>query len=238
MSCEKETYKDTQRSAENGNVLFLILIAVALFAALSYAVSTSSQVSPGGQGNEKGGIQAAQINIFPTVVRSQILRMVVKNIDVTELEFNPPSTFGTISDTDLAVFHPDAGTPYARTDPAVMANELQGDWYFNMNFEINNIGSSTPGSLSGNDIVAFLPGVKQNVCLRVNQENAVDLIPSVSSSSYLSDAMEMMDDSYTPPSTETDIGDGVLTELSGKSFGCFEEANSSTYIYYFALIEL
>lgn len=238
MPYANEKSKRNCNKSEHGNVLFLILIAVALFAVLSYAVSHSTAVSSGGNGNEAGGIKAAQINIFPTVVRSQILRMVVKNIALDELEFNPPSAFGTLNNLDAAVFHPQAGTPYSRADPAVMANNQQGDWYFNMHFEIANIGSSTTGDIAGNDVVAFLPGIKQNICLRVNQENAIDSIPTINSATYLNNAMEMMDNAYVPPIGETDIGDSNLAALAGKQFGCFEESGSGTYIYYFALIEL
>ena len=236
MSCENEKFNPQNLS--NGNVLFLILIVVALFGALYFAVSQSSYISAGSQGNESGNIKAAQINIFPTVVRSQILRMIAQNTALENLEFNPPSDFSSLSNPDIGVFHPSRGTPYSRADPDVMANEQQGEWYFNRHFEIANIGSSSAGNIDGNDIVAFLPGIKQNICLRANQENAVDTIPSISDSGYLTDAMELLDSSYLPPAGENDIGDSVLTELAGKQFGCFEEQNTGTYIYYFALIEL
>lgn len=49
---------DAKRS---GNVLFLILIAVALFAALSYVVAHSGRSSAGSTSRELAKLQAAQI---------------------------------------------------------------------------------------------------------------------------------------------------------------------------------
>ena len=226
-----------KKKSENGNVLFLILIAVALFAALSYAVTQSSQVGAGKTDNESGKIHASQLNQYPTLVRSQILRMRARNIEMLDLEFNPPSAFGSLSSPDVGVFHPSGGTTYITAAPALMENEMQGQWAYNVGFEINNLGTSETSNVRGNELITFLPGIKENICRRVNELSGVNTTPSINNATYYNQALEFMDDSYAQPTGETIIGDANLTALSAQPFGCFLESSSGQHIYYFVLIE-
>lgn len=224
--------------AQSGNVLFLILVAVVLFAALSYAVTHSSQIGAGGTDDESGKVNAGQISQFPNFVRAQVLRMMMHRIDVADLEFNPPSEFGSLSSLEVGVFHPQLGTTYVTAPPELMRNETQGQWYFNMNFELNSIGTSSAGAPGGNDLVAFLPGVKSNVCQRVNELFGQTTIPTVNNTGYYDEAIENMNDTYSIPGGETVIGDINLPELEGEPFGCYHETANDQYIYYFSIFEL
>ena len=235
MSYESENSK--AQCAQSGNVLFLILIAVVLFAALSYAVTQSSQIGAGGTDDESGKINAGQISQFPNFVRAQVLRMMVNRIEVADLEFNPPSEFGSLSSLEVGVFHPQFGTSYVTAPPELMASETQGQWYFNMNFELNNIGTSSGGIASGNDLVAFLPGIKANLCQRVNELFGLFTIPTVNDTSYYDEAIENMNNTYTIPVGETIIGAANLTELNGEPFGCYHETVNDEYVYYFSIFE-
>ncbi len=228
-----------KRRNESGNVLFLILIAVALFAALSYAVTQNNRSGGGANDNTTGTIHAAQINQFPTFIRAQIQRMLMNKIEVEQLQFNPPSALAALDDVRFGIFHPQFGMTYGRADPTLMANEQQGTWYFNMNFEIDSIGTSQAASTHGNDLVAFLPGIKEGICRKINQEIAISDfdIPSVNDASYFTNAEEQMDNTYALPLTETIIGGANLIELRAQPFGCFHETASDTYIYYFAVYE-
>src|SRR5688500_18709552 len=82
-----------KRVKESGNVLFLILIAVALFAALSYAVTQSTRSGGGDAGRETSRISGAQMTQYPASIRTALVRMIIGGQNVDTLEFNDPSTF-------------------------------------------------------------------------------------------------------------------------------------------------
>ena len=69
----------SQRKSESGNVLFLILIAVALFAALSYAVTQSSRSGSSDASSEKSLVSSSVLTEYPAGVRTAIMRMIVSS---------------------------------------------------------------------------------------------------------------------------------------------------------------
>jgi len=79
---------------EKGNALFMILIAVALFAALSYAVTQSGR-SGGGIDKEKAIIEAAQVIQYASSLRNEITKMrVIGGVTSSALDFDAPGSAG------------------------------------------------------------------------------------------------------------------------------------------------
>ena len=238
-----------KRHTECGNVLFLILIAVALFAALSYAVTSSTRSGGGDAGRETNLIKTAQITQYPASIRTSIVRMVISNgTDVTGLDFTAPS------DTDFAtncatptdcVFHPSGGGATYQNAPAEAMDPSganpTGLWFFSADYEITNIGLSTASSPDGNDIIAFLPGLRQSICQRLNEELGISGSNTVASYAITvqSTTAQHMQGSYTIPSTEIYIGtddNSSASDLDGQAFGCITDSNGQ-YVYYHALVE-
>ena len=129
------------RKGERGNVLFLILIAVALFAALSYAVTQSSRSGGGDAGSETSLINSAAITQYPASIRTSILRMVVSSgVQPEELLFDPPpyTNLETNSVEEQGVFYPGVGggATFAKAPGDVIASDSarDGTWYLMVTF--------------------------------------------------------------------------------------------------------
>ena len=227
------------RTGEHGNVLFLVLIAVILFAALSYAVVGSTR----NQGNNNDGVTTigtAELNQYPASLRLVTMTMRLDGVDVDQFEFNPPSNFATLTSAQVGIFHPQGGgASYQNASPSVMESGAQGQWFFNAEFEIENLGLSVGASSQGNELVAFLPGVKESVCAKVNDRVGLSTAIPDSSADLSANYRVNMDDAYSLPASETVLGvaGGNGTDiLSGQPFACFRN-NGGEYVYYQVLVE-
>lgn len=88
-NCTLKTLARNQN--EGGNVLFLILIAVALFAALSYAVTQSSRSGGGSITKEKAAMVGAQFAQYGAQISSALTRVRISNgCSETEISFENP----------------------------------------------------------------------------------------------------------------------------------------------------
>ncbi len=157
--------------AQSGNALFLILIAVALFAALSYAITQSGR-GGGTISKEQSVISASQITQFPATVRTGVTRMIITGSQVSKLDFDDG---GSGSD---AVFASDGGGITYQTPPAniggatawgfadVLATRNAGagatkGWF------ISGVGTDT--AITGRDVFAWLDDISLSVCQQINK---------------------------------------------------------------------
>ena len=243
------------RKSERGNVLFLILIAVVLFAALSYAVTQSSRSGGGGTDGEANLVNSAQITQYPASVRTAIVRMIIGGTDVTQMNFDPPSQFGTTCNaaSTACVFHPGGGGATRVTaPPEIMSAGTQGVWIFSSAYDIENIGTTTATNGS-NDIIAFLPGVSQSICERLNTELGVsagtdadgDNVPDagIALGNVPTPADEMDNDNLGIGPAALGAAQRLLNNLSGQPFGCADfdsgndQADDSDLVYFHVLVE-
>lgn len=223
-----------ENNPESGNILFLILIAVALFAALTYATTWTGRT--GGNTNDTvDTVDASEINQFPTGVHFAVMRMKIGGIDETLMEFNAPEDFDNLTSPEVGVFHPDGGGVTYITAPAsLMADGTQSNWVFNAEFEVEEIGISVGSSFDGNEMIAFLPNIKGAACARINEYAEIPA-PIPNTTSDLSGGYTInMDNNYSPPITEIILGpagSNGTDALLAKPFGCFQN-NSLEYVYY------
>ncbi len=250
-----------RRRSEKGNILFLILLAVVLFAALSYAVTQSLRGGGQNASNEKNLVKSATITQYPVGVRAAILRMIVGGTDVVTLNFDPPSLFSdsdwndtasagtaaTIKSLSSNVFHPNGGGAVFALIPsdALATPSSTARWFFNMEFEVPSIGTSVTTSLNGNDLIAYAPGLDQNLCTKINSELGVSSVPTIQTTRTVAVQQTVLNDAgtvtaYTANTTGTNhITDNDSSPTSGvtnnKPYLCV--LNGTSYTYYHVLVE-
>ncbi|MBE2190832.1 MAG: hypothetical protein IAE63_01490 [Alphaproteobacteria bacterium] len=233
---------------DSGNVLFLILIAVALFAALSYAVTQSTRSGGGDASSETNLINSSQITQYPAALKTAMTRMIVSNsVSPYAMTFDDPSLFAanltTSSLEQENVFHPNGGGstyslgPDTVIDTAINASKA---WVFNTENQIENIGQTNGAGPDDttSDTIAFLPGVKLAICQKIHSQLGLSTtIPTETNIDFATDQTTAVGTSsdriYTGAGTGT-IGDSNI--LSGQPQGCFQQG-ANTYVYYHVLIE-
>ncbi|MFA5593494.1 MAG: hypothetical protein WC989_09310 [Micavibrio sp.] len=236
---------NNNRQAEKGNVLFLILIAVALFAALSYVVTQSTRSGSGSTEREKNILSGAQMTQYPTALRTSIIRMVLGGSSVENIKFDAPGSTGfTMVSAPLLVFHPQGGgASYQMGAAELSADGVPLPWYYNAEFQVDGIGMNGAG---GNELIAFLPGVAGGVCRQVNEQIGINLtgcditvggVPlvdvAVTSTKITENIVRGEDFPLTVMDTLRASGcDAFLRQASG----CFREAGGR-YTFYSVLLE-
>lgn len=183
---------------QSGNVLFLILIAVALFAVLSYAVTSSTRSGGGSITKEKAKSNAAAIIEYGASLRSAIMRMKVSNgCTNTNLDFsntiykkNTGTAMNSANSTAPAdkkchLFAAEGGNlpaivpPITALDAANPLLLISGET--NMGAaairvrQMKGIGTDGPaGTESANDIIFGYDFLNKETCMAINDILGID----------------------------------------------------------------
>lgn len=167
-------YKNSHKYAHQGNALFLILIAVALFAALSYAITQSGR---GGGNVNKETTLLASSNLMQYMqnIKTGVDRLKVLGCAPAEISFELPD--GSYNNTNAPtnntchVFHTSgAGLSYQAPDPTILNSALSAEaGYGDASFERNN-NIDMGDTSSAYAVELTIPFVSDEICLAINKE--------------------------------------------------------------------
>ncbi|MDD3020501.1 MAG: hypothetical protein PHX61_05910 [Alphaproteobacteria bacterium] len=169
----------TRFEKQRGSALFLILIGIALFAALSYGVSQGLRVSEGtmtGVAQDKARLEMVAVLDFVHGVQNGFQEMKLNGIEPAAVSFEKPTdvTYGT-APYDLKIFHPLGGKVIfvpvwpSLDDPA---ESTTTEWEFLFN-TVDNVGGSGP------ELLMTLIAVPKPLCEALNKElTGSTVIPS------------------------------------------------------------
>lgn len=160
-------------TAQRGNILFLILLAVVLFAALSYAVTSSMRGGGNDASNEKATAQAAELLNYFAQMDGAVQRMMltggVKDYELnfyyqTDSKFVFSSNDNTnCTESRCRVFDPAGGG----VNGQALNRFTRGNWSGQerlMYIGVPGVGTAAP------DIVFALQGARTDLCREVNKK--------------------------------------------------------------------
>ncbi|MGH1456484.1 MAG: hypothetical protein ACRBDI_06865 [Alphaproteobacteria bacterium] len=226
------------RKEENGSILFYILIAVALFAALSYSVS---QMMRGGAdlGSQNQAILVDDVLDYARNLKETIQTLRIMNeCQDDEISFErspfdgsdaPYINASAPSDFSCHVFHPQGGG-IGNANPI---EDVSGSNYvFTGVFGVTDIGSDSNSELS-----IILRGLDSGACGQINDKIglAAPLTDEMPNTNFVTTTFQ---GSY---SLNGGVGDNIGTGnamYNSRPVGCFYEdsATSGEYIFYQVLI--
>lgn len=174
---------DRHLISQKGNVLFLILIAVALFAALSYAVTRNSRNNGGNINVEKAKPEAAQLVQYASQIKYAITKIMVINgcdfwdisfentIDGTRYEHTPPVS------NECKIFH-ENGEGLTPQHAKEMGYLGEFGWYFwpydKFYFLLQKFsGIGIEGGSSGSDLSMVGAHLRTDLCMAVNELSSI-----------------------------------------------------------------
>lgn len=238
--------------SDSGNVLFLILVAIALFIALSYAVTGSMRTGGSNEKTEATNAAAAALIQYASSLSQSVLRLRMSgNCSETTLDFSN------------SIFKKSDGTPYNTANSNAPSNKschlfdaagagaipvpmpvgiretpldsaVQGSFRV---AQVKNLGTDgVSGTQSANDIIYFIGGISRKGCIAINDVLKVNNPSSEPPVVTFSGCSDMSGGSYTNGSL---AGSCIVSEanIDGKNAFCYKLNTGNYYQFIYALIE-
>ena len=221
--------------SSRGNVLFLILIAVALFAALAYAVTSSSRSGTGDVSREKADLIASQIEQYTASMAITVTRMTMAGATLDQLLFDcvdsqdrlgfgctdPLSSWSDLDPANLPfeMFHPSGGNVSVQTPKSFSFTNTNSQVWVTGGVQISGVGTTyvNPTISSGADLVLLSIYVPQSICEAINRKAGIQGIPSGATLDFQVYAKQAdnpgFDNIYI-------VGDAATPDFFGKPMGC------------------
>lgn len=151
-------------SAERGNILFMILIAVVLIGLLTSVIMRGGSTENSNIDEETLAIRATEVQRAAAEFERAVLFILSSNKSENDLRFAHPqahSDYGDITDDPARqVFSPQGGGAAYRKAPEGINDG--SNWEFYGSDDIPSVGTGRA------DLVAVLPNVTQQFCNRIN----------------------------------------------------------------------
>ncbi len=221
---------------KRGNALFLVLLGVALFAALSYTITRSSDTMSGDISDHHAGLLADEILLYAKQLERSVQMILANGYSEQDISFKHDdlaAAYDHGGPTGAEVFNISGGGMRYKPFPQASSE----GWLFTGSNYIPNIGGLNEfGSISSCsdsaidtvrclDLIAILQNIPLNLCLAINKKVGVANIDDGQSP-----PQDDKKSSFTPFPGQFGAGsirnladtNAAGFHLSGKKTGCFE----------------
>lgn len=182
-----------QNQNERGNALIYVLIAIVLFAALSFTLSRQTDTSETSfMDSSEVEILANRLINYSAQTESVINQMTFGGTIVANLDFTRPGetgfNAGTAAGNINKVYHPQGGGLNAGEFPAKVAGTASGvvdpGWYLG---RFNNIEWT---ATTADDVLLTAFNIREDICAKINQKiTGSSAIPTISPPANLHDLL-------------------------------------------------
>lgn len=219
---------------QQGNVLFLILIAVALFAALSYAV-TKSASGGGNVGAETLRLRASQILQHVALVEMTMQRMMlIGGVDSTQFQFNKGNNPNCTNDTCDLFAADGGGISYQDPENVWLDQAIKDNYsdyriweYYTM--KVQDVGT-TCATADCTDLVIMLEATDPALCAEINKQVGIAGVPT--GEDFVPGGGHFIGTFHNAAI----IGDATAS-LAGQRTACFLESDGTpSHIFYHVLL--
>lgn len=223
------------QNSQSGNVLFYILIGVALLAALSFAVSQNSRGTLTSLTDQQAGLMATEIIEHAHILSNAVSQIRLQGYEDTEISFENTSEAGYINAScaasDCEIFDISGGGVSWQTVSTQSAASATSKWQITGEMAVQDIGTTCTAA-SCTELLALALDIEQSVCSKINEKLDIAL-PSV--------IPDNPDAAYAKFTGTYSYGDTIgnvagSSKLATLSAGCFYSTADDIHIFYKVLI--
>lgn len=253
FSAKKQDFKgNTPRQSainrERGSAIIWILVMVALFAALNYAVSQNSRTGENQISEQQANLAATEILDYAAAVKRAVQELMINGCSDTEISFENNAVAGYTnpnapSDGSCHIFNSNGGgLTYLKPNKDWLDNSQISEDFWGENILVGHtcvkgVGSSEGANcgtdtIDNEELIIFIPYISETICTKINSKNNINNIPQDSGNLWESNPKFV--GSYTQGANI-----GQVNIMEGKLFGCLEggaNPSSGTYNFYQVLI--
>lgn len=233
------------RNSQKGNAVIWILIAIALFAALGYAFTSSSRTNTSFLDVEKASSYAKQVIAAGNEIKASVKRLELRGCSDTEISFENNVVGGynnpnAPTNESCHIYALAGGGIQYQNPPTVIFDSASsgGETYSENVFSGENTGPNI-GTAATDDLIYFVHFLQKDICVAINSLLGIDNPggdPPDEGSGICAGNNEKFDGSYSTGACGID----VLPEYDGKSAACIKTVvgagSDASYSFYNVLI--